>query len=432
VSVTNARVIVGSQTDVIGPSQPMCGPLADGQKVTLLTAPGCWGPMITPALRAGHEVTQPLEIDGAEPGDAIAVQVVSIQVRSDASLSGTHKTNPEFFCCDPCSDALCRNCGAVNPSTYLQGWGEDAVRCSKCGAPVTPFSLDFGFTMAFDVDRKWGVAVGPRMAQDIAVRSYALARLPPKSRQHPALLLARADLTGVWARCRPFVGNLGTSPAVDIPCNRNAGDSAKALQDPGHPFHLPADDFWKLTDGHMDSPRVGPGCLLLLPVRIAGAGLYAGDVHAMQGDGELAGHATDVSADVVLKVRLVKHLSLDGPLLFPRGTHLPSLARPYSVRCSERLRQLRIACGQVDQVEDILPVGAIGSGASLNEAIANAVTRLALFTSLSEAEIKVRATLAGGVRIARLPGVAEVYLLAPSSVFPPDVRGMVVEHYRLQ
>ncbi len=50
---------------VLDPAQPMLGPVRDGGYIVANTAPGCWGPMITPAIRGGHEVTQPVYVEGA-------------------------------------------------------------------------------------------------------------------------------------------------------------------------------------------------------------------------------------------------------------------------------------------------------------------------------------------------------------------------------
>ena len=41
---------------VLDPAIPMLGPVADGGTIVANTAPGCWGPMITPEIRGGHEV----------------------------------------------------------------------------------------------------------------------------------------------------------------------------------------------------------------------------------------------------------------------------------------------------------------------------------------------------------------------------------------
>ena len=69
---------------LIGPSQPMLGPLADGGTLVTGTPPGCWGPMITPAFEGGHEVTQPVAIAGAEIGDAVRVSGAKRDVLQDA------------------------------------------------------------------------------------------------------------------------------------------------------------------------------------------------------------------------------------------------------------------------------------------------------------------------------------------------------------
>ena len=38
---------------LVGPSIPMLGPVADGGIIVAETAPGCWGPMITPSFQGG-------------------------------------------------------------------------------------------------------------------------------------------------------------------------------------------------------------------------------------------------------------------------------------------------------------------------------------------------------------------------------------------
>ena len=43
----------------LDPAVAMLGPVADGGVIIANTAPGCWGPMITPEIRGGHEVTRP-------------------------------------------------------------------------------------------------------------------------------------------------------------------------------------------------------------------------------------------------------------------------------------------------------------------------------------------------------------------------------------
>jgi acetamidase/formamidase len=57
------------------------------------------------------------------------------------------------------------------------------------------------------------------------------------------------------------------------------------------------------------------GSRLLLPVFAEGALLSLGDAHALQGDGELNGTAIECSADVLIKVDLVRDAGLDAPVL---------------------------------------------------------------------------------------------------------------------
>ena len=56
---------------IIGPGTEVIGTVRDGGHIVANTAPGCWGPMITPAIKGGHEVTLPVAVEGAEVGDAI-------------------------------------------------------------------------------------------------------------------------------------------------------------------------------------------------------------------------------------------------------------------------------------------------------------------------------------------------------------------------
>ena len=70
---------------LLGPDIEMLGPVEDGGHVVVNTAPGCWGPMITPAIRGGHEVAQPVAVAGAVPGDAIAIRIKDIEVTSIAT-----------------------------------------------------------------------------------------------------------------------------------------------------------------------------------------------------------------------------------------------------------------------------------------------------------------------------------------------------------
>src|SRR6478609_151760 len=114
---------------IIGPSTEMLGPVRDGGHIVANTAPGCWGPMITPAIRGGHEVTVPVAVEGADVGDAIAIRIKEIKVTSLATASGTDRPMEGRFEGDPFVATVCPQCRTPNPKTILQGIGPTAVRC---------------------------------------------------------------------------------------------------------------------------------------------------------------------------------------------------------------------------------------------------------------------------------------------------------------
>lgn len=135
----------------------------------------------------------------------------------------------------------------------------------------------------------------------------------------------------------------------------------------------------------------------------------------MMGDGEIAGHTTDVSAEVILEVRVIKGLKIDGPIILPRPEDLPHLARPYTQ--DEKQQAEEMARGYNIPVEtDMYPLQVVGSGADLNQATVNGLERMVALTGLAMAEVKNRATITGDIEIGRLPGVVQVTMLAPAKI----------------
>lgn len=104
-----------------------------------------------------------------------------------------------------------------------------------------------------------------------------------------------------------------------------------------HDYALSEEELKKRTDGHMDVNEVVEGSLLIVPVKVDGGGIYVGDVHAMMGDGEIAGHTTDVSAEVIIEV---KGLTLEGPILLPLQEDLPKIVRPRTSEVLARARRI--------------------------------------------------------------------------------------------
>ena len=397
---------------ILDPALPMLGPVREGGHIVINTTPGCWGPMITPRIRGGHEVTQPVSVEGAEIGDAIAISIRDITVTSLATASGTDCPMEGRFLDDPFVAGLCPECGTLYPETRIDGIGQTAVRCAKCGADAAPFNIANGYTMVFDQNHRLGVTVPQQEAEGIARQAERYGAIPGNSVQHPILTFAPHDLVGIATRLRPFMGQLGTTPAVRIPDSHNAGDFGVFLIGKSHEYALTGEELEGRTDGHMDCDSVRAGAVLICPVKTAGAGVYTGDMHALQGDGEIAGHTCDVSGTVTLEVHVLKKLTLEGPILLPVPEDLPYLARPLKPEEARRARRLARTWGMRD-IEAAAPISFIGTGPDLNAATDNGLRRAASVLDMSVGEVKNRATIAGAVEIARNPGVVQVTFLAP-------------------
>ena len=211
------------------------------------------------------------------------------------------------------------------------------------------------------------------------------------------------------------MGQLGTTPSTNIPDSHNAGDFGSFLIGAPHEYALTAEELQEhKTDGHLDVDSVRAGAVLICPVKVDGGGIYLGDMHALQGDGEIAGHTCDVSGTVTLKVDVIKGLGIDGPLLFPVAEDLPYLARPLNEE--EKAKALEVAQQWgLTELEDSAPISVIGTGPDLNSATENGLKRAADLLDMSVPEVMNRATISGAVEIGRNPGVIQITLRAPTA-----------------
>ncbi len=417
---------------LIGPSLRMEDVVKDGGYIEAVTPPGCWGPMITPKFQGGHEVSWPVAVDGAKVGDAIAISIERVRVLSAATSSGTMVTKQAAFGSDPFVDKKCPGCGTPWPDSRLEGTGQDAVRCAKCGAECSPFAFEEGYTIAFDDDRKVGLTMDAKRAHDFATRAGEAAALPKSSEQHPILVYEPHTMPGTMARLRSFIGNIGTVPSKDMPDSHNAGDFGAFLIGAKHKFAMTENELREhRTDGHLDCDSVRVGAVLIVPVKVDGGGIYIGDSHANQGDGELSLHTTDITADVRVRVDVLKGVKLEGPVLLPVAEDLPWIARPFAKEELERGDALGKRYG-VQVNRNVGPVQFIGTGPTITEAADNAIARAADVLGISQAEVRNRCTISGGVDIARLPGAVQLSMLAPLELLDRAGLGDIVRRqYRL-
>jgi amidase len=93
-------------------------------------------------------------------------------------------------------------------------------------------------------------------------------------------------------KTRPMIGTIGVTPRRKIPCG--------SLGSHG---------------GNMDVKELTAGTRLFLPVFVKGALFGAGDVHAVQADGELCVSAVEVPSEISLRFTLVKGRRPEWPTL---------------------------------------------------------------------------------------------------------------------
>lgn len=406
VNVTEYVSVIGGSVD---PVHVCC----DGGRISAITPPGCWGPMITPRIYGGHEVTKPVYVEGAEPGDSLAIYIEKVKVVSSACASGTGRPNAGRFDADPSVKAICPHCGIVHPETHLEGYGEDAIRCDKCGNPIMPQTFQNGYTVACSAENQMAVAVAPEGARMIAeMTGKGEIFLPENSKQHLATIIGRADFYGLPIRYAPMVGNIGCAPAVAIPSSKNAGDFSGSLSKTDL-FAVPSPE--EITDAHMDINLVGEGCIVISPVLVKGAGFYMGDVHLTQGCGEIAGHTLDVSAEVTVRVKVLKGVKVDGPIVIPVPEELNARFRPFT---DEEYTKVEVLYRQYagETLPRFYPIQVVGTGTSMNAAFDNAMQRMANLTGMSIDEIKNRCTVSGEIGIGRTSGCVFLTILLETGV----------------
>ena len=312
---TRQTVFVDTFTDgLLGPDVPMLGPVADGGHIVVNTTPGCWGPMITPSIRGGHEVCSPVAVkDAASATRSRSGSATSrsprwpprpATTRRWRALNGDRTARPSARSAAPS--------GRRRASRASAG----SMRCANCGADATPFTFTNGYTIAFDPTHTVGVTVGGETAEAFATTRRGWPRYPT----------TRARTRSCCSRPRHCRDGHAPS-AVHGPARHDAVDDDAGLArrrrlrrswSARTRFALTPPELTEhKTDGHIDIDAVRPGAFLVCPVKVEGGGVYLGDMHALQGDGEIAGHTCDVSGTVTLEVEVVKGLAIDGPVLFP-------------------------------------------------------------------------------------------------------------------
>ena len=207
-----------------------------------------------------HVVNGPVEVRGAKPGDWLAIDILRLSPRVDYGIISN------------------RHGKGVLPSMPQAGRQTVSIFARR----MRVNGKDVG------VMRK----TGPDAIY--AYHTYLAGGVP-------ASLPEPGDPDTVVFPLRPFLGIIGVTP--------DTGE---------HLSTVPPGDF----GGNLDINLMVEGTRLYLPVFVDGAGLYAGDPHFAQGDGEVALTALEASLEADLRVGVIagpdftrRFGVLQGPLL---------------------------------------------------------------------------------------------------------------------
>lgn len=108
------------------------------------------------------------------------------------------------------------------------------------------------------------------------------------------LTLFKSRLGRLEVPLQPFIGSIGVAPRYGR-----------------HELSLTPGEY----GGNMDCVETREGSILYLPIFVRGAYLGLGDVHAAQGDGEVCGVALETTAEVTLRLEVVKGKAINWPRL---------------------------------------------------------------------------------------------------------------------
>ena len=202
-------------------------------------------------LNLVHPMTGPVHIEGAEQGDVLAITLIDIE----PDQYGYTVIVPGF--------GFLRD---LFPEPYIVNWKLDRQAATSDQMPGVrvPMAAFMGSV---------GVLPGDTEVKTWLDREQALA-----------------EVGGVALPPQP----IGARP--DAVCGPNGSHKDQCLRT------IPPRE----NGGNMDVQQMQIGTTLLLPCFIDGCGLFVGDVHFAQGDGEVSGTAIEMGATVTLRTEVLK------------------------------------------------------------------------------------------------------------------------------
>ncbi len=211
-----------------------------------------------------HIMTGPIAVEGAEPGDALVVEILDMWPRLRHGA----------------------NCAAHWGRLY-EDFGKERITIYELDGPETKDEAGYA---------EFPPTAKPIFGFDFTERElYDQPGVISPPERNPREAFSR----DVAVPVRPHLGVMGVAPP---------GDQRLDSVPPG---------IW---GGNVDNWRFGPGATIRYPVFHEGVGFYVGDPHFAQGDGELCGTAIEASLDVRLRLSIEKGEAPGAPLLEHGGS----------------------------------------------------------------------------------------------------------------
>ena len=210
----------------------------------------------------------------------------------DKSLYTFSKDNPPFCSAQPGEVLLFRTMDCYSGQLTSEDQkleGLDLTKCNPAAGPVFVEGAEPGDVLVVDV-------------LDITVADVGCTRTSGKSGPLRDVTEERNRILHIVDGCvqfndicwpiNPMVGVMGTAPAGEAVASGHAGNHG----------------------GNMDSKKIAKGARVYFPVRVPGALLQMGDIHATMGDGEICGTGVEIAGDILVRVSLIKNFVLNWPV----------------------------------------------------------------------------------------------------------------------
>jgi len=209
---------------------------------------------IDPADRAPgvHIMTGPIDVVGAEPGGSLLVRILDMQPRMKYGS----------------------NC-AANWGLLYDTFGKERITIYELDGPGDGFPSTASPAYGYDFTE--------RELYDVP----GVISRPGDDERAPFSVPVSVPV-------RPHFGVMGVAPP--------GGQRISSIP-PG------------VFGGNVDNWRLGPGASMLYPVFREGGGLYVGDPHFAQGDGEICGTAIEASINARIQVFAIPDIRVTSPVM---------------------------------------------------------------------------------------------------------------------